>query len=33
MDHYGLTQDNVGDLVNFIRSLNQKSSRSQYARN
>lgn len=30
---YGLTQENVGDLVNFIRSVNQKSSRSQYARN
>ncbi len=30
---YGLTQENVGDVVNFIRSINQKSSRSQYARN
>jgi len=30
---YGLTQENVGDIVNFIRSLNAKSARSQYARN
>jgi len=29
---YGLTQENVGDIVNFIRSINQKSPRSQYAR-
>ncbi len=30
---YGLTQENVGDLVNFIRSINPKTARSQYARN
>jgi len=30
---YGLSQENVGDIVNFIRSLNPKSTRSQYARN
>ena len=30
---YGLTQENVGDIVNFIRSINPKSARSQYARN
>jgi len=30
---YGLSQENVGDIVNFIRSINQKSPRSQYARN
>ena len=35
---YGLTQNDVGDIVNFIRSINQKTTqfrakRSQYARN
>ena len=30
---YGLTQQNVGDVVNFIRSINPKAARSQYARN
>lgn len=28
---YGLTNDNVGDLINFIRSINQKSKGKQYA--
>ncbi|HZT32214.1 MAG TPA: c-type cytochrome [Bryobacteraceae bacterium] len=29
---YGLSQQDVGDIVNFIRSLNQKPTGSQYAR-
>ena len=29
---YGLTPSDVGDLVNFIRNLNQKSTRSVHAR-
>ncbi|MFN7923162.1 MAG: c-type cytochrome [Bryobacteraceae bacterium] len=29
---YGLSNNDVGDLVNFIRSLNPKNSRSQHAR-
>jgi mono/diheme cytochrome c family protein len=28
---YGLTNDNVGDVINFIRSINQKSKGKQYA--
>jgi mono/diheme cytochrome c family protein len=28
---YGLTNQNVGDLINFIRSLNQNSKGTQYA--
>ena len=30
---YGLSQQDVGDIVNFIRSINQKSGSQQYARN
>jgi sulfur oxidation c-type cytochrome SoxX len=29
---YGLTQNDVGDIVNFIRSINQKNRSQQYAR-
>jgi len=29
---YGLTQSDVGDLINFIRSMNPKSTRSAHAR-
>lgn len=29
---YGLSQNDVGDVVNFIRSMNKKSQGSQYAR-
>ena len=29
---YGLTQQDVGDIVNFIRSMNQKPRSQQYAR-
>jgi len=29
---YGLSQNEVGDIVNFIRSMNQRSQGSQYAR-
>ncbi len=29
---YGMTSNDVGDLVNFIRSMNQKPKGSQYAR-
>jgi hypothetical protein len=29
---YGLSQNDVGDLVNFIRSINRKPQGSQYAR-
>jgi sulfur oxidation c-type cytochrome SoxX len=30
---YGLTQKDVGDIINFIRNINQKSGSPQYARN
>ena len=30
---YGLTQQDVGDIINFIRSINRKSGSPQYARN
>ena len=30
---YGLSQNDVGDIVNFIRSLNQTNRSQQYARN
>jgi cytochrome c oxidase cbb3-type subunit 2 len=30
---YGLTQRDVGDIINFIRSINRKSGSPQYARN
>jgi sulfur oxidation c-type cytochrome SoxX len=29
---YGLTQDQVGDVINFIRNINRKAERNQYAR-
>jgi sulfur oxidation c-type cytochrome SoxX len=30
---YGLSQNDVGDIVNFIRNMNRKSGSQQYARN
>jgi mono/diheme cytochrome c family protein len=30
---YGLTRNDVGDIINFIRSINQKTRSQQYARN
>ena len=30
---YGLSKNDVGDIVNFIRSINRKSGSGQYARN